>query len=188
MLINLYDIIGLHKIPLVYYELFVYFSTISYTKRFFIDLLRKTEQFFVPLLFKFVNDILNASLYPIYYFILMEEPMKIKEMQEVLDARFLYGEELSELDVQFVFSADMMSDVLAYGGKCSVLITGLCNPQVVRTAEMLDIVCIIFVRGKMPDENMLALAVGKGIAVLATEHYMFTTCGMLYEHGLRGGA
>ena len=53
---------------------------------------------------------------------------------------------------------------------------------------MLDIVCIIFVRGKMPDENMLALAMGKGIAVLATDHYMFTACGMLYEHGLRGGA
>ena len=52
--------------------------------------------------------------------------MTIKEMQEVLDASFLYGEELADLDVQFVFSADMMSDVLAYGGKCSVLITGLC--------------------------------------------------------------
>lgn len=114
--------------------------------------------------------------------------MTIREMQEVLDARFLYGEEMADLDVEFVFSADMMSDVLAYGSRCSVLITGLCNPQVVRTAEMLDIVCIIFVRGKMPDENMLALAVGKGIAILATEHYMFTACGILYEHGLRGCA
>ena len=114
--------------------------------------------------------------------------MTIREMQEVLDARFLYGEELGELDAQYVFFADMMSDVLAFCGKCSVLITGLCNPQVVRTAEMLDICCIIFVRGKMPDENMLALARGKSIAVLATDHYMFTTCGILYENGLRGGA
>lgn len=114
--------------------------------------------------------------------------MTIREMQEVLNAKFLYGEELADLDAQFVFSADMMSDVLAYCGKCSVLITGLCNPQVVRTAEMLDIGCIIFVRGKMPDEHMLALAKSKGIAVLATEHYMFTTCGILYENGLRGGA
>ena len=94
--------------------------------------------------------------------------MTIREMQEVLDAQFLYGEELGDLDVQFVFSADMMSDVLAYCGKCSVLITGLCNPQVVRTAEMLDICCIIFVRGKMPDDNMLTLARGKSIAVPAT--------------------
>ena len=94
--------------------------------------------------------------------------MTIRDMQKVLDAQFLYGEELADLDAQFVFSADMMSDVLAYCGKCSVLITGLCNPQVVRTAEMLDICCIIFVRGKMPDENMLALARGKSIAVLAT--------------------
>ena len=114
--------------------------------------------------------------------------MTIREMQRVLNAQFLYGEELADLDVQFVFSADMMSDVLAYGSKCSVLITGLCNPQVVRTAEMLDIVCIIFVRGKMPDENMLALARSKSIAVLATEHYMFTSCGILYENGLRRGA
>ncbi len=114
--------------------------------------------------------------------------MTIREMQKILDAKFLYGEELADLDADFVFSADMMSDVLAYGGKCSILMTGLCNPQVVRTAEMLDIVCIIFVRGKMPDENMLALAIGKGIAILATDHYMFTACGILYEHGLRGGA
>lgn len=114
--------------------------------------------------------------------------MTIRDMQRVLDAQFLYGEELADLDVQFVFSADMMSDVLAYCGKCSVLITGLCNPQVVRTAEMLDICCIIFVRGKMPDKNMLALAKSKSITVLATEHYMFTTCGILYENGLRGGA
>ena len=114
--------------------------------------------------------------------------MTISDMQRALGAQFLYGEELADLDVQFVFSADMMSDVLAYCGKCSVLITGLCNPQVVRTAEMLDICCIIFVRGKLPDENMLALARGKSIAVLATGHYMFTTCGILYENGLRGGA
>ncbi len=114
--------------------------------------------------------------------------MTIREMQEILDAKFLYGEELADVDVEFVFSADMMSDVLAYGGKCSVLMTGLCNPQVVRTAEMLDIVCIIFVRGKMPDDNMLALAIGKGIAILATDHYMFTACGLLYGNGLRGGA
>ena len=114
--------------------------------------------------------------------------MTIREMQKILDAQFLYGEELADVDAEFVFSADMMSDVLAYCGKCSVLMTGLCNPQVVRTAEMLDIVCIIFVRGKMPDEHMLALAMWKGIAVLATEHYMFTACGLLYEHGLRGGA
>ena len=114
--------------------------------------------------------------------------MTIREMKEALDAKFLYGEELADLDAQFAFSADMMSDVLAYCGKRTVPITGLCTPQVVRTAEMLDIVCIIFVRGKLPDENMLALARGKSIAVLATDHYMFTACGILYEHGLRGGA
>ena len=118
--------------------------------------------------------------------------MTIKEMQKVLDARFLYGEELADLDAQYVFSADMMSDVLAFCGKCSLLITGLCNPQVVRTAEMLDICCIIFVRGKMPDENMLALARrANPLPSLPRSTTCFTTCascmktdcGEVPEHG-----
>ena len=114
--------------------------------------------------------------------------MTIKEMQDALNARLIFVEDFLDQDVQFIFSADMMSDVLAFCGKCSVLLTGLCNPQVVRTAEMLDIVCIIFVRGKMPDENILSLARNKKIVLLTTEHFMFTACGILYEHGLRGGA
>lgn len=114
--------------------------------------------------------------------------MTIKEMQKLLDAEVLFGDELLDLEASSVFSSDMMSDVLAYADECSILITGLCNPQVVRTAEMLDIACIIFVRGKMPDANIITLAQGKGMAILATKHYMFTTCGILYEHGLRGGA
>ena len=112
--------------------------------------------------------------------------MTIRDMQKVLDAQFLYGEELADLDVQFVFSADMMSDVLAYCGKCSVLITGLCNPQVVRTAEMLDIVCIIFVRGKMPDESILRLAQARDIVVMRSPRRMYDACGLLYLNGLRG--
>ena len=63
-----------------------------------------------------------------FVLILLGGLMTIRDMQKVLDAQFLYGEELADLDAQFVFSADMMSDVLAYCGKCSVLITGLCNP------------------------------------------------------------
>ena len=114
--------------------------------------------------------------------------MTIREMQKILDAQFLYGEELEDVDAEFVFSADMMSDVLAYCGKCSVLMTGLCNPQVVRTAEMLDIVCIIFVRNKIPDQTILALAQDKEIVILCTEHGMFNSCGILYSNGLRGGA
>lgn len=113
--------------------------------------------------------------------------MTIREIKELLEADILLGKELLDGHAEFVFSSDMMSDVLAYAEEQSVLITGLCNPQVVRTAEMLDIVCIIFVRGKTPDEQMLALAEEKGIVILCTTHFMFTTCGILYSKGLRGG-
>ena len=65
--------------------------------------------------------------------------------------------------------------------------TGLVNIQVVRTADMMDMVCIVFVRGKMPDEDMIALARRKGMVLLSTRHRMFTACGLLWDNGLRGG-
>ncbi len=114
--------------------------------------------------------------------------MKIETIQELIHAEVLYGENHLNHEASHVFSSDMMSDVLAYGEGHSVLITGLCNPQVVRTAEMMDIVCIIFVRGKQPDEQILKLADEKDIVILRTTHHMFTTCGILYQHGLLGGA
>jgi hypothetical protein len=81
----------------------------------------------------------------------------------------------------------MMSDVLAFVKDQAVLLTGLCNPQVVRTATMMDMRCIVFVRGKTPTPDVLALANDAGIVVLATDMRMYTACGILYENGLHGG-
>ena len=81
----------------------------------------------------------------------------------------------------------MMSDVLAYVKDQSVLLTGLVNPQVVRTAEMMDMPCVVFVRGKQPDETIVALAKDRGIVLMTTPHRMFTACGLLYQNGLKGG-
>ena len=102
--------------------------------------------------------------------------MTIGRIKALLEADVLYGEDTLDDEVNYAFSSDMMSDVLAYADEHSALITGLCNPQVVRTAEMLDIVCI------------LALAEEKGIVILCTARGMFTTCGILYSNGLLGGA
>ena len=112
--------------------------------------------------------------------------MTIGRIKALLEADVLYGEDTLDDEVKYAFSSDMMSDVLAYADEHSALITGLCNPQVVRTAEMLDI--IIFVRNKIPDQSILALAEEKGIVILCTARGMFTTCGILYSNGLLGGA
>lgn len=114
--------------------------------------------------------------------------MTIGRIKALLEADVLYGEDTLDDEVNYAFSSDMMSDVLAYADEHSALITGLCNPQVVRTAEMLDIVCIIFIRGKKADEKLLDMARERDLVVLETGHRMFTACGLLYEAGLRGGA
>jgi len=113
--------------------------------------------------------------------------MTIKEVQNTLNAALLTPEVDTSKEVHAACGSDMMSDVLAYVKDQAVLITGLNNPQVVRTADMMDMVCICFVRGKVPDETVLTLALERGIAVMTSDMTMFTACGLLYEAGLRGG-
>jgi len=82
--------------------------------------------------------------------------------------------------------ADLMSDVLAFTHAGTLLLTGLTNPQVVRTAEMAGINAIVFVRGKVPPAETIALAKEKDIPLMATRYTMYETCGRLYEAGLPG--
>lgn len=113
--------------------------------------------------------------------------MTINEVKEALGARYITGEELGNKEIHSACGADMMSDVLAFVKDQAVLLTGLCNPQVIRTAEMMDIICIVFVRGKLPDDSMIEMAREREIALISTGHRMFSACGLLYEKGLRGG-
>lgn len=113
--------------------------------------------------------------------------MIIKEIQKILDAELLVGEELLDTEVHTACGSDMMSDVLAFVKDQAVLITGLLNQQAIRTAAMMDMVCVVFVRGKQPGSDIIEVAKENGIAVMSTNHRMFTTCGMLYNAGLNGG-
>ncbi len=113
--------------------------------------------------------------------------MKISEIKTLLNAKVLSGEEMLDKDVHAICGADMMSDVLAFVKDQAVLLTGLCNSQVIRTAEMMDIICICFIRGKTPDSAMLELAKDRGICILSSDERMFTACGILYENGFHGG-
>lgn len=112
--------------------------------------------------------------------------MKISEIAKLLDAEVLCCEENLEKEVYSACGSDMMSDVLAYVKDQAVLITGLMNAQVIRTAEMMDMVCIVFVRSKRPTEEMLALAREHGMVVMATDRRMYEACGTLYAAGLSG--
>lgn len=112
--------------------------------------------------------------------------MLVEEVKHLLDARYLSGEEHSKVVVNGAFGCDLMSDVLAFVEDKIVLLTGLTNPQVIRTAEMLDINAIVFVRGKTPPQEVIDMAREMEIALLATNHTLYTSCGILYNNGLKG--
>jgi predicted transcriptional regulator len=110
--------------------------------------------------------------------------MKIREIAALLDAETLCGADRLDEEVRMACGSDMMSDVLAYVKDQAVLLTGLVNPQVVRTALMMDMRCLVFVRSKRPTEEMVRLAEASGLVVLATRMRMYEACGKLYHNGL----
>jgi len=112
--------------------------------------------------------------------------MKIAEIKDLLGAELLCGEDYMEHEVYSACCSDMMSDVLAYVKDQGVLVTGLVNPQVIRTASMMDMVCIVFVRSKAPSEEMVELAEECGIVVMKSSLRAYEACGLLYTSGLTG--
>jgi predicted transcriptional regulator len=112
--------------------------------------------------------------------------MKLGEMKDILGAEVVVGSESMDIEIRDAFAADLLSDVLAFAKEGTILITGITNPQVVRTAEMLELVGIVFVRGKKPDAETVRLAQIKKVPILSTRFIMFETCGRLFKSGLGG--
>ena len=112
--------------------------------------------------------------------------MKLKEIVKILGAEVIAGADLLETNVEMACGSDLMSDVLSFMKSESLLLTGLTNQQVVRTAEMTDLVAICFVRGKKPDQETIEMAESKDIPLLTTFLPMFESCGRLYKKGLPG--
>ncbi|WP_130863293.1 DRTGG domain-containing protein [Bacilliculturomica massiliensis] len=113
--------------------------------------------------------------------------MKLAKVKELLNAKVCTDMDYENVEVFSACGSDLMSHVLAYFKDRGLLLTGLNNPQVVRTAEMMDILCIVMVRGKEPEPEVVKLANEKGLVVMKTDCTLFTACGLLYTEGLRGG-
>jgi predicted transcriptional regulator len=114
--------------------------------------------------------------------------MKLDKIEEILEAKVYTNFPYEEIEINAACGADLMSDVLAFGENKGLLLTGLNNPQCVRTAEMMDISCVVLVRGKEPDESLISLANEKKVVVMKTDNLLFTSCGLLYNAGIRGGS
>lgn len=112
--------------------------------------------------------------------------MKLREIQTLLRAEIICGEEHLDRDIDCAGASDLMSDVLAFGRPGLLLITGLSNAQSVRTADIIEAKAIVYVRGKKPDNDGIELAKKKGIPLLSTKLMMYKTCGLLYSRGIAG--
>jgi predicted transcriptional regulator len=112
--------------------------------------------------------------------------MTLKEIKELLQAEVITGDDCLDEEITSAGGSDLMSDVLAFGKPGILLLTGLSNSQSVRTASIIDAKAIIYVRGKKPDKQGVDLAREKRIPLLSTKFMMYTACGLLFSHGLKG--
>ena len=112
--------------------------------------------------------------------------MTLDEIKSILEAEVIVGNGLLNREIKMICGSDLMSDVLAFTKTASLLLTGLTNPQVVRTAEMADLRAICFVRGKKPTPETVEMAESKSLPLLATALPMFEACGRLYGEGISG--
>lgn len=113
--------------------------------------------------------------------------MTVRKISEILEAKVALGEDQLDIEVSAACGADLMSDVMAFVKDKVVLLTGLVNPQAIRTADLMDIRVIVFVRGKSPTADIVDMARENGMVLLSTKYSMFLACGRLYEAGLRSG-
>ena len=110
--------------------------------------------------------------------------MQLRDVLKAIDGKVITADVDLDISVRMGCGADLMSDVLAFTHADTLLLTGLTNPQVVRTADMAGIRAIVFVRGKLPPAETVALAREKGIPLLASKYTLFETAGRLFQAGL----
>ena len=112
--------------------------------------------------------------------------MTVQEICRLLEAKVLCCHHSLGREVKSACGSDLMSDVLAFVKDHTVLLTGLNTSQAIRTAEMLDVTCIVFVRGKKPSEDVLNMAEERDIPIMTTYYSMYDACGILFSSGLPG--
>ncbi len=112
--------------------------------------------------------------------------MQIREVARLLKADILAGSVNLDREVKFACGSDLMSDVLAFVEEGTLLLTGITNLQVIRTAEMIDVFVIVFVRGKVPANDVIDMANDRNITLMSTDYTLFEACGILYQAGLKG--
>ncbi len=112
--------------------------------------------------------------------------LSLADIKDLLRARVYVGEDNLDMPVKTGAASDLMSDMLTGRNSDAVLLTGLCNVQVIRTSIIAGVVAVVLVRGKQPTQDIITQAREHGLPLLSTPFTMFTSCGRLFSKGLRG--
>lgn len=111
--------------------------------------------------------------------------MNLNEIITIAEGEVITTELSTDVNIHGGYCADLMSDVLAYSRPRAILLTGLTNPQVVRTAQIAEFRAIIFIRGKKPQQETIEIALQENIPLISSPLGMFELSGRLHDAGLK---
>ena len=111
--------------------------------------------------------------------------MKLKKITEVLEARVLTENTDDDKDITCAFGADLISDILMCVTEPTLILTGLTNPQIIRLSDMIELQGIVFVRGKLPSDEIIKMANERELPLISTNLSLYQSSGILYNFGLR---
>lgn len=112
--------------------------------------------------------------------------MKLTEILSELRAKVLANaQKVDQLQFERAAASDLMSEVLAIAKPDAILITGLCTPQVIRTADVVGIPAVVIVRRESVPAETIEMAESSGIVLAVTRMSMFEACGRLYTKGIK---
>ena len=112
--------------------------------------------------------------------------LSLTDIKDLLHAKVIVGEDKLDIPVKAGTASDLMSDMLTGYNDGVVLLTGLCNIQVIRTCVIAGVAAVVLVRGKQPNEEMVNQALKHALPLLSSPFTMYTSCGRLFAKGLRG--
>lgn len=112
--------------------------------------------------------------------------MKLAQVKAFLEGQMVFPETAPDIDIQYAYASDLMSDILTAVQRGALLLTGLTNNQVIRTGKIAAGSAVVFVRGKKPSQENVKLAEKFNLPIMCTEFSMFDACGILFTHGIKG--
>jgi hypothetical protein len=112
--------------------------------------------------------------------------MKLKEVVEKFGFEVKCGVDKLDQEISGGYTSDLLSDVIANAKAGDIWITLQIHENIVGVASMKDLLGIIIINGRQPEEETSEKAKEENIPIMVSDLPAFQLVGELYQLGISG--